>query len=698
MSAHAAPAERLLGGRSLAAALAGVSLGTWLGAGIAAVLCAICFAAGGGLQLSSATPVEMALTLGGAALVAAALAVQEHERRPIFGITSAALLLALAAYTAASVIWSVEPSDSWVEASRTFAYAFTFAGALALVRLAPQRWASVLGGVLAAALIVSAYAIASKVFPAAIGADTPFARLRAPFGYWNAVGVTAALGVPACLWLGARRSGHGALSALAAPAATLLLTTIMLAYSRGALLALAIGCGFWFAAVPLRLRGLAVLVLGALGTVPIVAWTFSQHALSANNVVLGDRTSAGHRLGLLTIGVLVVVLAAALAVRFASSRRAPSLRARHRLGLAALVALALVPVAGAGALAASHRGFTGQISHGWNTLTNPNASVPNDPSRLTALGSVRARYWRDALNIFAAHPFGGAGAGAYPTARTRVRSDTIDVQSAHGYVVQTLADLGLIGLGLSLLLTGAWIFAATRTANPFGWRARAPDAPYTPERIGLLTLIACVVVFAVHSLIDWTWFIPGDTCIALLCAGWVAGRGPHSDAPPHARPALARVMRADPRALAAAAAVAFGLVVAWSQWQPQRSVDAANSALAALSRHDFATARANAETAASRDPVSIDPLLDLEVIDVAAGRPAAAQADLERAVRLQPANALSWERLADFELSVMHDRSRALRDLGAALYLDPQSHAAIAQYLQTLTPPPLTPTSAAGPA
>src|SRR6185312_7477969 len=51
-------------------------------------------------------------------------------------------------------------------------------------------------------------------------------------------------------------------------------------------------------------------------------------------------------------------------------------------------------------------------------------------------------------------------------------------------------------------------------------------APYTAERIGMLAMLCVVVVFGVHSLADWTWYVPGDACVALLCAGWLAGRGP----------------------------------------------------------------------------------------------------------------------------------------------------------------------------
>ena len=110
--------------------------------------------------------------------------------------------------------------------------------------------------------------------------------------------------------------------------------------------------------------------------------------------------------------------------------------------------LAVVVLAFAGALAASHRGFTGSISHALHSLTDPHAPVPsNGPGRLTAVGSVRARYWNEALKVFQAHPALGAGAEGYATARLRYRTETLDVRHAHGYIVQTLADLGLVGLG-----------------------------------------------------------------------------------------------------------------------------------------------------------------------------------------------------------------------------------------------------------
>ena len=113
------------------------------------------------------------------------------------------LLFAFAALTALSVAWSVQPDSSWQDAGRLLAYSAFFAASLALVRAVPGRWPGVLGGVTLAAFVVCCYALLTKVFPAQLDASDVYARLRAPYGYWNAIGLTAAMGAIGCLWLGA---------------------------------------------------------------------------------------------------------------------------------------------------------------------------------------------------------------------------------------------------------------------------------------------------------------------------------------------------------------------------------------------------------------------------------------------------------------------------------------------------------------
>ena len=324
-----------------------VAAESWLGVAVAAAVSAICFGAaadpvstGGtylGAGLTSTTVVELALTLGGGVLVALSASLESRGPVQMLGVLTAIALFALAAFTALSVSWSMAPSDSWLEANRTLSYAAAFAGAIALVHLAGARWRSVLAGVLLATLSVCVYGLASKVFPASLDAVAPvdeFARLQIPFYYWNAVGLTAALGIGPCLWLGARRDGHGVLNALAAPALCLLLVTLVLSYSRGAVLAALIGAVVWFAFVPLRLRGIAVAAIGGIPAAAVLAWTLKQGALADDHVALAARIGPGHRLGLLLIVAVAVSFAggagAALRGRPQSAFGLAAPRARDR--------------------------------------------------------------------------------------------------------------------------------------------------------------------------------------------------------------------------------------------------------------------------------------------------------------------------------------------------------------------------------
>jgi len=697
------PSPSLGGVRRRAPAGSGrfIGQGMWIGTlGIAGLLCLLAFYTQGGLNLETLTNIELALTLASAVVIALAVLVRGGPSR-LYGIWPALLLLAFALLSAVSMVWSVQPDGSWRDAGRLLSYAAVFAAAGALARMMPRRWPSVLGGITLASVVICGYALLTKSLPNHFSEANLFARLYEPYGYWNALGLTAATGAIGCLWLGARRAGHGLLSALAYPAMGVLLLTLLLAYSRGALAALLVAIVLWFVLVPLRLRGAAVLLTGAAAAGAIAAWDFSDHALSSEKVPIAEATSAGHELGALVLAMIVLLTAVGVGVTFLTGRRAPTALTRQRAGIALGALLAVLVLAFLGALAASHRGFTGTISHAFHSLTDTHAKVPNTPGRLTAIASVRAQYWDEALKVFKAHPGLGAGAGGYEIARLRYRTGPLPVKHAHGFVVQTMADLGVVGLVLALLLLATWMAAAGRATHPLNrrWRSwaevRAGARPawgplprgrirrYGPERIGLLTLVCMVVLFGVHSAVDWTWYVPGTALAALLCAGWLAGCGPLLDpavapapsrsngAAPISRAGLrAAIGRPGPARIAAAGAiVVLALLVAWTQWQPQRSEEARESALGLLAR-DPAAASAAAHSAVSRDPLSVEALFALASVQESVQR-SQARATLEKAVRLQPSNPRTWLALGRFDLA--KDPKAAVQELRAGIYLDPAS-------------------------
>jgi tetratricopeptide (TPR) repeat protein len=203
--------------------------------------------------------------------------------------------------------------------------------------------------------------------------------------------------------------------------------------------------------------------------------------------------------------------------------------------------------------------------------------------------------------------------------------------------------------------------------------------------VALVTLGSIVLVFGVHSFVDWTWFIPGNAVLALLCAGWLAGRGPIDEPVPGAPARWRRIgaaLRERPLAFAAAAALLLALTSAWATYQPLRSQNVSNDALGALEAKKLGAARAGARHAGDINPLSVEPLFDLAVIETNGGRKLAARGALEEAVHLQPSNPRTWLALAQHDLDIAKNPRAAIDDLGAALYLDPRNSEGIALYLR----------------
>ena len=287
--------------------------GAKLTIGLGAVLTLVALIAKGGTSLGPMTLVEIAVTLLGVGVAAAAALAAPTPQRSWGGATLLAVA-ALTVWTALSVIWSVVPDVSWADANRAIAYLFAFAGAIGLARLWPWRAGPILAAVLVAASAISVIALALKSFPLAFNSTEELARLRDPLDYWNALGLMAAFAVPPCLWLGARREGPPALRALAWPLLGLAGVVVALSYSRGVLIALVVGVAFWFAVVPLRLRGLAVLLAGSAGAAAVSVWAFADDALSKDRAPLTQRVDAGEQLALFCVLMVAVLFVAGLVV------------------------------------------------------------------------------------------------------------------------------------------------------------------------------------------------------------------------------------------------------------------------------------------------------------------------------------------------------------------------------------------------
>ena len=605
---------------------------------VAVALAATGFITAGGVDETVAsgrnTWTEIALDVLGAIAVGVGIFQRPPGRR--FGLATVALVAVLLALGAVSIAWSVAPDSSWLASGQMLAYLAVFAAGAALARPLARHWRALLGGIVLWASAICLWSLIAKVFPATLSVGAQYGRLQAPFGYWNAVASVAAMGVPACLWLGARRDGGRHLAALAAPALTLCVAVLVLSYSRSADLAAVVAAAAWVIVVPLRLRAIVIAIVGLLGGGVISVWGLTHHGITGTGLPMSVQDHAGHLLGIVVLVVLVLITVIGVAVTESMDRAEVAPETRRRVGaglIAGVVALVVVAVVG---VALSHRGLTGEISHGWHQLTNPAATVSaTSASRVFQFGSSRPTYWHEALQVGDHAVLKGVGLDGFSLARLLYAGNPEVVYQAHGYVFQVYADLGVLGLLVVAALLLSWLLATGRTV------ARRAGAPAThPERIGMWSLAALVLAFGVQSTLDWTWFFTGVAAPALFVAGWLAGRGPVGD--PVGQREHSGSLLDRPIALAAIPLlVAIVLAGAWLTWRPLHSADLVNQA---ENTGSFPAAR----SAQQADPFALLPYQVLSDFELSARAPERAIVELQQATREQPHNPQSWSTLAGF--------------------------------------------------
>ena len=147
-------------------------------------------------------------------------------------------------------------------------------------------------------------------------------------------------------------------------------------------------------------------------------------------------------------------------------------------------------------------------------LLGGHSQATGGSARLASLsGNGRGDYWHVALDEVRAHPALGGGAGTWSRWWLLRRPDTNGALDAHELYLETLAELGPIGL---VLLIGALVI-------PLLALRRALRDPLAPA------LAAAYVALLVHAALDWDWELPGVMLCGLFCgAALVASAGGQS--------------------------------------------------------------------------------------------------------------------------------------------------------------------------
>ena len=372
-------------------------------------------------------------------------------RAPVPALAGLGLLILFAAWAGWSIAWSVAPDLSWVQLNRWGAYALVVALALVLgasLRRAPQRTAI---AYLVLATIVALYALGGKVAPWVeipglidLNHTNAFSRLRAPLGYWNALGLVCVLAAPIAVRVAADPEASRRLRTASVVSLVIVLVTLGLTYSRGGILSLLAALAVLVAIGPDRLRLAAYAAIGIAASVPAYVVAVVRDDLTADAIPVAQRTGDGAML----FGALLVGIVAAVVV----GRRLMDRDERLALGPAgrrivnartALVAAGAALLLGIGALAISEDGVTGTIEREWEDFTSVKQDPQTDPARvLRANSGNRWVWWREAVGAFADEPLHGWGAGSFPLVHRRYRENDLAVRQPHSVPLQFLAETG----------------------------------------------------------------------------------------------------------------------------------------------------------------------------------------------------------------------------------------------------------------
>jgi multisubunit Na+/H+ antiporter MnhC subunit len=655
---------------------------------LAAALLAVCLyaacdhgAAAGGAN----ERVQLALTVVSAMAAAAWLwSGRLTLRAPAIVWAGVALLVGFAVWSGITLAWSVAPDQTWSECNRAITYVLFLVLAIALGSSYTRAQELISAGFLAIALTVTAYALGQKLLPGLhldgifhLDQTALLTRLQEPFGYWNALALFISVGVPCAVAIAVdRRYGPGVRLA-ASVVSVLMLETIAFTYSRGGVLALALGLAVAIALSGARLRYLMWLgLICAAAAAPLVIGLLS-HDLTAAGVALSTRERAGLELAAVLFACLTLLVLGGRRVIMLERRARLSRHRARRVGRALVLIAAAVVVVALLAVSLSPRGLTGTASHAWRSFTATRATGISNPSRLLSADSEnRWVWWKEAAGAFGDRPIGGWGAGSFAVVHLLYRRDTLSVQQPHSLPLQFLVETGivgaLLGLGGLALLLGAGV-AAVRQRQIGG--GRLPAA----------ALLAGAVVYSVHSLYDWDWDIPGVTLPALLFLGALGGSLGRTAARTRRPPAARAADRPEPqvgplaRALALAAIVAGLASFAASVVLPRLAAAKASQALVTASRDS--TGHLQAALAMALDASHLDPLSDAglraaSTIEVHLGRLSQARRLTLEALMREPTDDQAWQQLTFLDFALGANRE-ALAAAQRAHALDPHGSAAV---------------------
>ncbi|MGH2979742.1 MAG: O-antigen ligase family protein [Solirubrobacterales bacterium] len=511
-----------------------------------------------------------------------------------------------------SALWSDAPARALLEFNLALLYLLALLLFGSLSRTATfLRW--MVRGLALGVVVVCVCGLVTRVLPEVWPISETIAddRLSYPLTYWNALGLLASVGTILCFHLACSRSEPAAARVLGATAVPVLVTTLFFTFSRGAIGAGIVGLAIYVAVARPRALFSGLIATGPAAAIAVVV-AYDADLLATENPIRPAAVDQGHE----------VALAVALCAAGAAVVRALLLRLDNRLSLDWVPAGArrVVPIGGAVIAVAVliAVGAPGYAADQYDRFVEQGGSggEPGDlRTRLTDFSNNgRIDQWDVALDTFADEPLAGEGAGTYQTVWARDRPIPLSVRDAHSLYVESLAELGLVGL----ILLGAVVITIL-----VGLAARARG----PNRSIYAAVLCAGIAWAVHAGVDWDWEMPAVT-LWVFALGGAALAAPSDWPSTIARPGA--ILRPVGIVACLAAAVVPGLVLI--------SDERLEESASAFGRGDCAAAIDAADSSISALPIRPEPYEIRAYCLLRAGSESEGLRDLERAIDRDPDN------------------------------------------------------------
>jgi hypothetical protein len=562
-------------------------------------------------------PAFVAIVLAQALVLRTTLAARPFEG---FSRALAVPLVALALFAAwqlASASWSHATARALDSYDRTLLYVLALAlfGSLRYTR-ARADW--LVRSLTAGIVLVCLAGFVSRTLPHTWPTAASFFndRLSYPLTYWNAEGMLAAFALILGFHLSADSRQPPAVRILAAAALPGVAATLLLTFSRGALGVAVLGLVAY--CLLTRAHTLPLALLAVAPPIAIAVRSAWDATLLATSNAAGPQGLAQGRHVALVVALCMVGAGALRALLLPADRRlarlplvarppAPRVRARIGFGLAALAVALAVALGAVGLVRREYDKFV----HG---TAGPHVAQTRE--RLTnPANNGRVPLWNAALDIYRTQRLRGTGAGTYQQYYPQFRSEDAYVTDAHSLYLQSLAELGVVGGALIVLVVLALL-------GGLASRIRGPD------RALYAALLAVALAWAVHGAIDWDWQMPAVTLVPFILAGLALARPASDGAGLRGLPA-GRTLVALCWIVLAVAPLLVGVSYARLQ-----------SAGRALQRGDCATAKHDALSSLSLSAKRPQAYAIVGVCDLREGFAPAALSAMTKAVALEPG---SWE-------------------------------------------------------